>query len=62
MAYNFSAFVTGAKAGATHFLANPAGNGFSGDLTAGAAGVYLNPYETNCTDNGFDIAHIGGGL
>ena len=57
--YNASAFVTGAKAGATSFLANPAAVLFNGDMTAGAAGVYMNPYETYCTDGGFDAACVG---
>lgn len=57
--FNGSVFVTGTKAGSTHFLANPAGVLFNGDMTAGAAGVYLNPYETACSDGGFDIACVG---
>lgn len=57
--YNATAFVTGAKGGATNFLANPAAVLFNGDMTAGQAGVYLNPYETFITDNGFDVAGIG---
>lgn len=57
--FNASAFVTGTKAGSTHFLANPAAVLFNGDMTAGAAGTYMNPYETYCTDNGFDVACIG---
>lgn len=57
--FNASAFVTGARAGATSFLANPAASLFNGDMTAGASGVYMNPFETNCVDGGFDVAHIG---
>jgi hypothetical protein len=59
VAYNGSVFVTGTKSGSTHFLANPAGVLFNGDMTAGAAGVYLNAYETNQLDGGFDAAAIG---
>jgi hypothetical protein len=57
--YNGTMFVTGAKAGATNFLANPAGVLFNGDMQAGANGVYLNPYETICQDGGFDVACVG---
>jgi hypothetical protein len=59
MAYNFSAFVTGTRPGATSFLANPAVGGFAGDLTAGTDGVYLNPYETIASDAGHDVSHVG---
>jgi hypothetical protein len=57
--YNGSVFVTGTKAGSTDFLANPAGSLFNGDMAAGAAGVYLNPYETFCSDQGYDVACVG---
>ncbi len=57
--YNGSVYVTGAKAGATSFLANPAGVLFNGDVTAGQAGVYLNPRELALVDGGFDVACIG---
>ena len=56
--YNASAFVTGAKAGATDFLANPAAVLFNGDIKAGQAGVYLNPHEVILSDGGFDAAGI----
>lgn len=59
VAYNFTGFVSGAKAGATSFLANPAVVGFNGDLTAGANGCYLNPYEVSASDNGYDLACVG---
>ncbi len=59
VAYNASVFVTGTKAGATHWLANPAGVLFNGDMTAGQAGVYLNPYETALNDGGYDVAATG---
>lgn len=59
VAYNATAFVTGTKTGSTNFLANPAASLFNGDMTAGADGVYLNPYETALSDNGFDAAAIG---
>ena len=57
--YNGSAFVTGTKAGSTKFLANPAATLFNGDIQSGADGVYLNPYETVCSDGGFDVACVG---
>lgn len=57
--FNGSAFVTGTRAGSTNFLANPAAVLFNGDMTAGANGVYMNPYETICDDNGFDAACVG---
>ena len=59
VAYNATGFVSGARAGATDFLANPAVSLFNGDMTAGSAGVYLNPYETYITDGGFDVAGVG---
>ena len=59
VAYNATAFVTGTKTGSTSFLANPAASLFNGDMTAGADGVYLNPYETALSDNGFDSAAVG---
>jgi len=59
IAYNATGFVTGTKAGSTNFLANPAAGLFAGDMTAGADGVYLNPYETYLTDNGYDAAAVG---
>lgn len=57
--FNGEVFVTGTRAGSTNFLANPAGSLFNGGMTAGANGVYLNPYETICVDNGFDAACVG---
>lgn len=59
VAYNASGFVTGQRAGATSFLANPAASLFNGDMTAGQNGVYLNPRELALNDNGFDVACIG---
>lgn len=59
VAYNATAFVTGTRAGSTNFLANPAASLFNGDMTAGADGVYLNPYETYLTDAGYDAACVG---
>ena len=59
VAYNASGFVTGQKAGATSFLANPAAVLFNGDMTAGQNGVYLNPRELALNDNGFDVACVG---
>jgi len=59
VAYNVTAFVTGARAGATTFLANPAASMWNGDMTAGQDGVYLNPRELVLDDNGYDVAAIG---
>jgi hypothetical protein len=59
VAYNGTAFVSGTRAGSTNFLANPAAGLFAGDMTAGADGVYLNPYETICVDSGYDVACVG---
>lgn len=58
---NFSGtcFVTGQRAGATNFLANPACSLFAGDAFAGQDGVYLNPIEINLDDQGNDVAGIG---
>lgn len=49
-------YVNGAKAGATSFLANPAVTVLAGQVDAGANGVYLNPYEIDLNDGGFDVA------
>lgn len=57
--YNASGFATGTKVGATNFLAQPAVVLFNGDSEAGADYVYLNNYETNSHDNGYDVAHLG---
>jgi hypothetical protein len=57
--YNASAFVTGQRAGATNFLANPAACLFNGDIQAGANGVYLNPGEFALRDGGYDVAGVG---
>lgn len=59
VAYNATAFVTGAKASATSFLANPAVALFNGDVNAGQDGVYLNPFECILNDQGYDAAAIG---
>lgn len=59
MAYSGLVFVEGAKAGATNFLANPAGSVITGQVTAGNGGVYLNPLELDMADNGFDVAAVG---
>lgn len=59
VAYNASGFVTGQRAGATSFLANPAASLFNGDMNAGQNGVYLNPRELALNDNGFDVACVG---
>ena len=59
MCYNGSVFVLGAKAGATSFLANPAGALFTGEVIAGSNGIFCNPAEWNCTDDGYDVSGIG---
>jgi len=59
MCYNGSVFVSGAKVGATSFLANPAGALFAGEVTTGSDGTYCNPAEWNCADNGYDVSGIG---
>jgi hypothetical protein len=58
-AYNAKATVSGTKAGATSFLANPAVSVLNGDLTTTVAGAYLNCLEFALDDNGFDCAGIG---
>lgn len=59
IAFNATALVTGAKALATSFLANPAAGLFAGDIAPANAGVYLNPYEVAMSDNGYDVACVG---
>lgn len=59
VAFNASVFVAGTRAGSTHWLANPAGVLFNGDMTAGANGVYFNPRELFLDDAGYDVAAIG---
>lgn len=51
--------VSGARAGASSFLANPAAVVLGANLQAGADGVYLNPVELDLFDAGFDAAAIG---
>jgi hypothetical protein len=56
----FSGIATGTKAGSTHFLANPAIAGFSGNLFGAADGVYLQGVgDVNFEDSGFDVAAQG---
>lgn len=59
VAYNASVFVSGARSGAASFLSNPAGSIVNGDIEAGAAGVYLNPFEVTIRDRGYDVAGVG---
>lgn len=59
VAYNATCTVSGALGGATSYLANPACVLFNGDTFAGAAGVYLNPFEVHLNDSGFDSAGAG---
>lgn len=50
-AYNASVRITGtAKAGATHWLANPAGIIINGTVIGESNGCYLNPFEFYLTD------------
>jgi len=58
-AFNAIGYVNGAKASATSFLANPAASLFNGSISAGADGVYLNPFEIYLNDAGFDVAGNG---
>jgi hypothetical protein len=58
-AYNFAAFCDSTRSGSTHFLANPAIVGVNGDMTAGADGIYFNPWETYLDDAGYDVAAVG---
>lgn len=51
--------ISTSRAGATHFLANPAGIGIFGQIYAGATGVYLNVSEVTLNDNGFQAAAVG---
>lgn len=59
MGHSVSCFVSGTKAGSTNFLANPACADYSAESYAGADGVYLNPWEGNCDDQGHDAACSG---
>jgi hypothetical protein len=52
-------FINGAKPGATNFLANPAISMVNGTFTAGAHGVFLNPFEADLQLGAFDAAAIG---
>ncbi|MBR8152708.1 hypothetical protein, partial [Burkholderia vietnamiensis] len=55
----YNVFVDGAKAGATSWLANPAGAMIAGQNFAGANGVYLQGIgDINLNDNGFDVTGI----
>lgn len=57
--YFANVFVDSAKAGATSFLANPAGQQFSGQTLAGQSGVFLQGVgDINLTDNGYDVAAV----
>lgn len=56
--YYASGFVSGARAGATIFLASPAVTLLGGSAVAGSDGVYLNAVEIKISDAGFDVAGI----
>lgn len=58
MGYVVIGTVSSTKPGATSWLASPAISAYDADMQAGAAHVYLNPVEINCSDNGFDCAAI----
>ena len=60
VAYLARGFVSGTKPGATKVFANSAIGLFAGDCFAGADGVYLNPLELICEDQGYDAAAVGG--
>lgn len=57
-AFYANAYVNGARAGASSWLANPSACLYIGQCDAGANGVYLNPVEIDCNDNGYDVAAI----
>lgn len=57
--FNLSAGVYSTRAGATHYLASPAGVIFDGELQAFAPGGYLEEEEFGFVDNGYDIAVNG---
>lgn len=59
VAYNANVYCNSTKSGSTSFLSNPAAAMFNGDVSSGADGVYLNPYEIGMTDNGYDVAGVG---
>jgi hypothetical protein len=59
LGFYINGVVVGGRAGATHFLANPAISMFAGAMFAGNAGVFLNPAETQMHDEGFDVAGLG---
>lgn len=59
IAFNATGFVNSTRAGSTHFLANPAVTIIAGDTFAGADGVFLNPVELDCSDQGYDCAAAG---
>lgn len=58
VAYAVAGFVSGGKPGATSTLANPAVTIMNGECDAGSNGVYLNPIEINCVDQGFDVSGV----
>jgi hypothetical protein len=50
--------VNGARAGATHFFANPAGAIITGETFAEQPGVYCQNSEMDIDDQGFDVAGV----
>jgi len=59
MAIHVTGSVTGAKSGATGFLANPAVSAYVASLFAAQDGTYLNPIEILLNDSGNDAAAVG---
>ena len=51
-------YAASTKSGATYWTACPAISAYYADMHAGAAHVYLNPVEIDCSDNGFDCSAI----
>jgi hypothetical protein len=56
---SIAGYVQGARAGATDFLANPAISMINGTFTAGAHGVFLNPFEVDLELFAYDAGAIG---
>jgi hypothetical protein len=59
VAYNAEVSVNSTKAGATSWLASPAGVILNGDVSATVDGIYLNAQEMDMEDNGHDVAAVG---
>jgi hypothetical protein len=57
--YNANAFVGSNNPNATNMNAAPAACLWTGQVTAGVDGCYLNPIEVDNVDNGHDVAGVG---